>query len=139
MVNDRSSRRTYETIGVLDRHVQDDRDRQDGRVKASRTGRVERTRSSDDASLLAGRSLCGLFAIGRPTGRTVRSRTFKQKKKAEWTSIGARSDLRPYHTICLAYSSLHVVTLRRLARVVQEPAGGLRVAAGQMLSKSPEQ
>jgi hypothetical protein len=89
--------------------------------------------------MLAGRSLCGLFAIGRPTGRTVRSRTFKPKKKAEWTSIGARSDLRSYHTICLAYSSLHVVTLRRSARVVQEPAGGLRVAAGQMLSmKSPE-
>jgi hypothetical protein len=57
MVNDRSSRRTYVKIGVLDRHVQDDRDRQDGRAKASRTGRVERTLSSNDASLHACRTI----------------------------------------------------------------------------------
>jgi hypothetical protein len=140
MVNDRSSRRTNETIGVLDRHVQDGRDRQDGRVKASRTGRVERTRSSNDASLHAGRTIAVWLVCHRKAHWSNRQESNVQtKKKAEWTSIGARSDLRSYHTICLAYSSLHVVTLRRLARVVQEPAGGLRVAAGQMLSKSPEQ
>jgi hypothetical protein len=65
MVNDRSSRRTYETIDVLDRHVQDGRDRQDGRVKASRTGRVERTRISDDALLLACRTIAGWLGCHR--------------------------------------------------------------------------
>jgi hypothetical protein len=116
MVNDRSSRRTYKAIGVFDRHVQDSRDRQDGRVKASRTGRVERTRSSNDALLHAGRTIavwlvCYQKAHGSNSQESNVQRN--QKKKAEWTSIGARSDLRSYHTICLAYSSLHVVTLRR--------------------------
>jgi hypothetical protein len=95
--------------------------------------------------LLAGRSLCGLCAIGRPAGRTVRSRNVQietEESRVDFDRSAQRFAILPH--VILAYSSLHVVTLRLSAEVVQEPAGGLRVigprfAAGQMLSKSPEQ
>ena len=69
----------------------------EGRVKASRTGSVERTRTSNDVSLLAGQSYVASVPLEGPLVEKVKvKRRSIEKEKDVRASIGTRSDWRSY-------------------------------------------